>query len=144
MVIKTPFFYLTHKSTHTALLTFSRAGGWSRPRGSLAMSIFHAFRSHTWLFSSGVSSAWGFGLFNDLFGLTADRGKHKVSKKERESSHTQKRALQIELHLWGRRLRTIQSFWRENIPLWDNKQNTFYITHNLKVSLACYSSKIKY
>lgn len=62
------------------------------------MSIFYTFRSHSWLFGAGVSSAWGFGLFNDLFGLTADRGKHKVSKEVRESSHTQKRVLPIEFH----------------------------------------------
>lgn len=55
---------------HTGYV-FSRAGGWSRPRGSLPMSVFHTFRSHSWLFSSGVSPAWSFGLFNDLFGLTA-------------------------------------------------------------------------
>ena len=52
------------------------------------MSIFHTFRSHSLLFSSGISPAWGFGLFNDLFGLTADKQKHKVSKEVRESSHT--------------------------------------------------------
>lgn len=77
-------------STHSPLLTFSRAGGWSRPRGSLPMSVFHTFRSHSRLFSSGVSPAWSFGLFNDLFGLTADRRKHKVSKEVRESSHTKR------------------------------------------------------
>lgn len=52
------------------------------------MSVFHIFRSHSWFFSSGISPAWGFGLFNYLFGITADRRKHKVSKEVRESSHT--------------------------------------------------------
>lgn len=52
------------------------------------MSVFHTFRSHRWLFSSGVSPAWGFGLFNDLFGLIADGKKCKVSKEVRKSSHT--------------------------------------------------------
>lgn len=122
---------------HTGYV-FSRAGGWSRPRGSLSMSIFHTFRSHSWLFGSGVSPAWSFGLFNDLFGLTADRWKHKVSKEVRESSHTKTGSSDSFIHKAGE----LHSLSGEKIFHPGTMSTiTFCITDNLKVSLTCYISK---
>lgn len=101
------------------------------------MSIFHTFRSHSWFFSSGISPTWGFGFFNYLFGITADRRKHKVSKEVRESSHIKMGSSDKSfIHKAGE----LYSHSGENPGTMSTI--TFY-NYNLKVSLTCYISKNK-